>query len=382
MNILKKCAVFGLAMMLMVSGLAITQQVQAATVSTGKFTINNKRYNASSDQSSSGWRWDTQTATLTLNGFTSSYGLVFDNLSQDVTIKVRGTNTITSTSNTAIDFSETDQDVSFVGKKNGTLTVTDNNSEMLLVVKNNLTISDMILNLTSSGSENYVGVVVGGALALKNMGGTWNFDDASIGVGTLGKITKENVKSSKKIAYYTNGEDTLYTFVSGSTTKYTDEDDFMDVVATSITFTQKKPVVGVTYIVSGVKYLVTSDSTVTVSGCSSSLKKLVIPNTVKIGSASMKVTQIQQKAFATNTKLKSVTIKGKYLTKIGKKAFYKCSNLKTVKFTKKTSVKIASKAFKGIYAKAKIQIVKKSYKAVKKKIKSSGIASTVTFSKI
>ncbi len=367
---------------LVVSGLAITQQTQAATTSTGKFTINNKRYNAASDHSGSGWRWDTETATLTLNGFSSDYGLVFDNLSKSVTIKVRGTNTISTTSNVALDFSETSQNISFVGKKNGTLTVTDTDCEVLMLVKNNLSISDMKMNLSCSGSDNYSGLLVGGTVTLDNIAGSWSFADADVGVASFGKITKTNSSSSAKICTYQTDETVIYSFTTGTTKQYTDSDDFIEEVAKEITFKQKTPVTGATYTVSGVKYLVTDSSSVTVTGCKSSVKKLVIPATVKIYSKTMKVTQVEEEAFASDTTLKSVVIKGQNLTKIGKKAFYKCSNIKMVKFSKKTSTKIGKKAFKGISTSAKIKIVKKSYKAIKKKIKSSGISSKVKFVKI
>ena len=61
-----------------------------------------------------------------------------------------------------------------------------------------------------------------------------------------------------------------------------------------------------------------------------SIKKIVIPATVKVSGKTYKVTSIRSNAFKNCKKLTSVSI-GKYVTSIGKNAFYGCKKLKTVK---------------------------------------------------
>lgn len=70
-----------------------------------------------------------------------------------------------------------------------------------------------------------------------------------------------------------------------------------------------------------------------------SLKKLVIPATVKINGKKFNVTEVYKKAFSNYKKLKSLTV-GKNVEKIGKGAFKGCSKL--------TKVKIKSKKIKSI----------------------------------
>ena len=109
--------------------------------------------------------------------------------------------------------------------------------------------------------------------------------------------------------------------------------------------------VGKTYTVGKFKYKVKSTkkgiTKVAISGKNKKFKKLVIPSFAKIKGIKCRVTEINANGFKGYKKLKTVTIKSKYLTKIGTKAFYKCSNLKTVKYYKNKKIKVGRKAFAG-----------------------------------
>lgn len=99
-----------------------------------------------------------------------------------------------------------------------------------------------------------------------------------------------------------------------------------------------------------------------------------VPDTVKIGDKTYKVTEIKANAFKNNKKLKKITI-GKNIKKIGKNAFYGCKNLKnvTIKTTLLTKKTVGKNAFKGINAKAKVKVPKKKLKAYKTILKKAGI---------
>ena len=98
------------------------------------------------------------------------------------------------------------------------------------------------------------------------------------------------------------------------------------------------------------KYIVTKSSKQngTVSVCDTkkdNLKKIVIPNTVKLNGYSFKVTKIRENAFANRNKLTEVEI-GKNVEIIGKNAFKNCKNLEFVIIGKNVA-KIKAQAFAG-----------------------------------
>ncbi len=79
-------------------------------------------------------------------------------------------------------------------------------------------------------------------------------------------------------------------------------------------------------------YRVTSRKNHTVAFCDTvrnSPKKIVIPSTIKYQGETYKVTSIDKKACANNTKLTKIKL-GKYITTIRNKAFYNCTSLKKV----------------------------------------------------
>ena len=144
--------------------------------------------------------------------------------------------------------------------------------------------------------------------------------------------------------------------------------------------TVKKTVVpkkGKTYKVGNGKYKVTAvgktNGVVTYLGIAKKkTAKVVIPNTVKIGKITCKVTTISSNALKKNKKVTNVVI-GKYVKSIGKNAFYGCKNLKKV--TVKTSglKKVGSKAFAGTNKMIVIKVPAKKVKAYKKLLKNKGL---------
>lgn len=93
--------------------------------------------------------------------------------------------------------------------------------------------------------------------------------------------------------------------------------------------------------------------------CIGSLKdstSVKVPDTVKIGKAEYKVTQVGESAFANSAKLKQATV-GENVVSIGDKAFYLCKKLKKITVHAKDLREIGSDAFAKIYKKAQILII-------------------------
>ena len=148
------------------------------------------------------------------------------------------------------------------------------------------------------------------------------------------------------------------------------------------------------------KYKVTSVSkkTVTISGSKKKdLKKIVVPDTVKLGGVSYKVTAVGSNAFKNCKKATSVKV-GKNVASIGKSGFYGCVKVKTVslnskklktidakafyncksltKMTIKSTVlkKVGSKAFSKTSSKVTVKVPKKKKSAYKKLLRSKGLS--------
>lgn len=105
-------------------------------------------------------------------------------------------------------------------------------------------------------------------------------------------------------------------------------------------------------------------------------KKITIPATVKLGSYTYQVTEINTKAFRNNTKLTQVTI-GTKITKIGRQAFEGCKNLKKITIRSKAVKKIQVNAFRKVKKGAKIYVPKARYKAYKKYLKAAKITKDI-----
>ncbi len=104
---------------------------------------------------------------------------------------------------------------------------------------------------------------------------------------------------------------------------------------------------GKVYTAGSYKYKVTSVSkkTVTISGSKKKdIKKIVIPDTVKLGGASYKVTAVGNNAFKNCKKATSIKV-GKNITSIGNNAFYGCVKVKTASLNSKKLKTIGAKAF-------------------------------------
>ena len=122
--------------------------------------------------------------------------------------------------------------------------------------------------------------------------------------------------------------------------------------------------------VNGLIYTINKGSkkTLTLKGFKKSKAKLSIPATVKIKKTKYKVTEIADKAFKGNKKLKQVTI-GKNISVIGKEAFSGCSKLQSVTVKSKVLKKVGKNAFKGISKKAVVTVPLAKQKKLFGKIK-------------
>lgn len=94
-------------------------------------------------------------------------------------------------------------------------------------------------------------------------------------------------------------------------------------------------------------------------GTCNDVAKVTIPDSVKIGGATFKVTSITEGAFYEyNSKLSTVVI-GKNIKHIGKESFKECKKLKSITIKSTNLEKIGADAFQDINAKAKIKVPKK-----------------------
>lgn len=151
---------------------------------------------------------------------------------------------------------------------------------------------------------------------------------------------------------------------------------------------KKQMIVSMNY--KGVHYLFDNKHRAALAECPSNNKRtsITIPDKVKCGKYTYKVTVILPKAFRKNKKIKSIKI-GANVKTIGKEAFLACPKLKsvtgmkgvrsiekncfkgcsklktiTIKSKYLTEKKIASGAFKGTNKKAVVTIAKKKYKKI------------------
>lgn len=161
-------------------------------------------------------------------------------------------------------------------------------------------------------------------------------------------------------AYFGETADTTWSAVYASQTEENIEDEHMISEENHSVVSASKVIKnGITYKVSGTGAIV--------SKVSKKSGKLIIPDSIKIGSKKYKVTRIKNNALK-NKKITSVTV-GKNVKSIGSGAFMNCKKLKTVTIKSK-SVKFGKNCFKGIYAKATI---KTASKAQAKKVKKASV---------
>ncbi len=113
-----------------------------------------------------------------------------------------------------------------------------------------------------------------------------------------------------------------------------------------------------------------------VSNSNTGARTVTVPNTVTINGVKYKVTEIEDNAFSSNASLTTLTI-GTNVTSIGTKAFYKCKKLTTVKIKTKKLSTIGTKAFYGIKNNATFSAYRSKLTTYQKKIKASGINTTI-----
>ncbi len=124
-----------------------------------------------------------------------------------------------------------------------------------------------------------------------------------------------------------------------------------------------------TFTVGKIKYTVTDDGYVEVSGGSSkNARSVVIPAAVKYNGKNYTVTTIAAKAFRKYKKLKTVVIQAA-VTEIGSQAFYGCTKLRTITINASEVPQLGSKVFKSIYKKAVFKVPAASVSAYEKAFK-------------
>ena len=100
-------------------------------------------------------------------------------------------------------------------------------------------------------------------------------------------------------------------------------------------------------------------------------KTITVASTVTVKGVACKVTAIADQAFANHKKATKAVI-GANVTKIGKKVFYGDSKLKSITVKGKKLKTVGKQALKGINKKAVIRIPKSKKKAYRKLFKGKG----------
>ena len=157
----------------------------------------------------------------------------------------------------------------------------------------------------------------------------------------------------------------------------------------SLAFTGAKPApapnpapVGIVDTVGPLKYQVTSNEGVAVTGVKSKkTRKVTIPDYVAINGKTLAVTSIEYKAFYKCKKMTKVNI-GRNITYIGGKAFNKAYRLKTVVIKSTSLNKIGKKAFRSIKKNVTFKVPKANYKPYKKMIKKANAPSRAKYRKL
>ena len=148
-----------------------------------------------------------------------------------------------------------------------------------------------------------------------------------------------------------------------------------------------------------------SKKTVTITKAKSNkAKKITVPDSVKLGGVSDKVTAVADAAFKNNkqvtsvkvgknvesigknafagcTKLKTVSLNSTKLKKIGNKAFYNCKKLTKITIKSTALTAVGKNALKGIDKKAQIKVPAKKLKKYKGLLAKKGQAKSVKIKK-
>ena len=145
--------------------------------------------------------------------------------------------------------------------------------------------------------------------------------------------------------------------------------------------------VGKTYTNGNYRYRITNASlngkgTVTLVSVVKKTKTVAVPDTIKLGGRTFKVTAIGKAAFNKNVKVTKITL-GRNVKTIGARAFYGCKKLRTVviKNTQMTGKTVGAKAFKGTYAKLTVKVPAKKLKSYKKILLNRGVSKKAVIKK-
>lgn len=145
--------------------------------------------------------------------------------------------------------------------------------------------------------------------------------------------------------------------------------------------------VGKIYANGNYKYKITNASlngkgTVTLVSVVKKTKTVAVPDTIKLGGRTFKVTAIGKAAFNKNVKVTKITL-GRNVKTIGARAFYGCKKLRTVviKNTQMTGKTVGAKAFKGTYAKLTVKVPAKKLKSYKKILLNRGVSKKAVIKK-
>lgn len=148
---------------------------------------------------------------------------------------------------------------------------------------------------------------------------------------------------------------------------------------------------GSSYTIGNFKYTVTNATangkgTVTLTKVMEKSASVNIPSTVKINKVSYRVTAVNAKVFANNTKVKKIVIPAN-VTSIGSKAFYNCKKVTsvTIKSTKLTTKNVGSKAFTKLgasnYKKTKVKVPASKLKSYKSVLVKKGLSKKIKITK-
>ena len=144
---------------------------------------------------------------------------------------------------------------------------------------------------------------------------------------------------------------------------------------------------GKVYIYGNYRYKITNASTsgrgtVTLVSAVKKTTSVTVPDAIKLGGKTFKVTAIGGGAFKGNTKLAKVVI-SKNVKTIGSKAFYGCKNLKAlvVRNTTMTTKTVGAAAFTGTYAKMTVKVPASKLAYYKKLLVARGVSKKAVIKK-
>ena len=139
--------------------------------------------------------------------------------------------------------------------------------------------------------------------------------------------------------------------------------------------------VGKIHTVGNYKYKITATGKAAFAGLAkTSITKVTVYGSVKIGGKTFKVTSITGSALKGKNKITSLII-GSNIKAIGSSAFRDCSKLSNVKINSKVLNSIGSNAFKGIKSTAKIQVPSSKFSTYKTLLKGKGLSSKASIVK-